>query len=72
MDEMTEILCVGIDLGTQLHFSVCERHVVDSYVGWPLDMVARKILKKPVVSVAKHRSNRSMLDLHRPLERGVI
>ena len=52
MDEMTETLCVGIDLGTSrssISASNGERHVVDSYVGWPLDMVARKILKKPVV-----------------------
>ena len=75
MAEMTETLCVGIDLGTSrssISASNGERHVVDSYVGWPLDMVARKILKKPVVIVAQHWSNRSMLDLHRPLERGVI
>lgn len=75
MDEMTETLCVGIDLGTSrssISASNGEREVVDSYVGWPLDMVARKILKKPVVIGREALDNRSMLDLHRPLERGVI
>jgi rod shape-determining protein MreB len=75
MDEMTEILCVGIDLGTSrssISASNGERHVVDSYVGWPLDMVARKILKKPFVIGREALDNRSMLDLRRPLERGVI
>src|SRR5687767_15774822 len=75
MDEMTEILCVGIDLGTSrssISASNGERHVVDSYVGWPLDMVVRKILKKPFVIGREALDNRSMLDLRRPLERGVI
>ena len=50
MHEMTGTLCVGIDPGTSrssISASNGERHVVDSYVGWPLDMVPRKILKKP-------------------------
>jgi rod shape-determining protein MreB and related proteins len=75
MDEITETFCVGIDLGTSrssISASNGERHVVDSYVGWPLDMVARKILKKPLVIGREALDNRSMLDLHRPLERGVI
>lgn len=75
MDEITETLCVGIDLGTSrssISASNGERQVVDSYVGWPLDMVARKILQKPVVIGREALDNRSMLDLHRPLERGVI
>lgn len=75
MDENTETLCVGIDLGTSrssISASNGERHVVDSYVGWPLDMVARKIVKKPVLIGREALENRSMLDLRRPLERGVI
>src|SRR5918992_517176 len=75
MDENNETLCVGIDLGTSrssISASNGERHVVDSYVGWPLDMVARKILKKPFVIGREALDNRSMLDLRRPLERGVI
>ena len=49
MEESNELLCVGIDLGTSrssISASNGERHVIDSYVGWPLDMVARKIVKK--------------------------
>jgi rod shape-determining protein MreB len=66
---------VGIDLGTSrssISSSSGARHMVDSYVGWPLDMVARKVLKKTVVIGREALDNRTMLDLHRPLERGLI
>jgi rod shape-determining protein MreB len=46
--------------------------VVDSYVGWPVDMVARKVLKRDVLVGREALDNRPMLDLHRPLERGLI
>jgi rod shape-determining protein MreB and related proteins len=75
MEETNEILCVGIDLGTSrssISASNGERHVVDSYVGWPVDMVARKLIKKSVLVGREALDNRSMLDLRRPLERGVI
>jgi rod shape-determining protein MreB len=68
-------LCVGIDLGTSrssVSASNGERHVVDSYVGWPVDMVARKVVQKPILVGRDALDNRSMLDLRRPLERGVI
>ena len=42
MEETNETLCIGIDLGTSrssISASNGERHVVDSYVGWPLDMI---------------------------------
>jgi rod shape-determining protein MreB and related proteins len=70
-----ETICVGIDLGTSrssISASNGERHVVDSYVGWPLDMVARKVIKKQVLIGSEALENRSMLDLRRPLENGVI
>ncbi len=70
-----DLLHVGIDLGTSrssISSSSGARHMVDSYVGWPLDMVARKVLKKPVVIGREALDNRTMLDLHRPLERGLI
>ena len=41
MEDASETLCVGIDLGTSrssVSASNGERHVVDSYVGWPVDM----------------------------------
>jgi rod shape-determining protein MreB len=75
MDEANDILCAGIDLGTSrssISASNDERHVVDSYVGWPLDMVARKVVKKPVLVGREALEHRSMLDLRRPLEHGVI
>jgi rod shape-determining protein MreB and related proteins len=75
MDDVNESLCVGIDLGTSrssISASNGERHVIDSYVGWPVDMVARKIVKKPVLIGHEAVENRSMLDLRRPLERGII
>src|SRR6266699_1383491 len=72
---MTEILHVGIDLGTSrsaISASNGERFVVDSFVGWPADMVAKKILKRSVLIGHDAVSNRTMLDLHRPLERGLL
>jgi len=75
MAQHEETICVGIDLGTSrssISASNGERHVVDSYVGWPLDMVARKLIKKPVLIGSEALEKRSMLDLRRPLENGVI
>ncbi|HSN87872.1 MAG TPA: rod shape-determining protein, partial [Thermoanaerobaculia bacterium] len=75
MSEKKQILHVGIDLGTSrssISASNSQRHVIESYVGWPLDMVARKVLKKPVLIGREALDNRSMLDLHRPLEQGLI
>lgn len=75
MSEKHQVLHVGIDLGTSrssISASNGQRHVVESYVGWPLDMVARKVLKKPVLIGHEALENRSMLDLHRPLEQGLI
>jgi rod shape-determining protein MreB len=74
-DASSDTLCVGIDLGTSrssISASNGERHVIDSYVGWPLDMVARKLVKKSVLIGREALENRSMLDLRRPLERGVM
>ena len=68
-------LQVGIDLGTSrsaISSSTGTRHVVQSYVGWPVDMVARKVLKRDVLIGEEALENRPMLDLHRPLERGLI
>ena len=66
---------VGIDLGTSrtaISTSTGERVVVDSFVGWPADLVARKIRKREVVVGREALDNRTMLDLRRPLERGLI
>jgi rod shape-determining protein MreB len=75
MEETNETLCVGIDLGTSrssISASNGERHIIDSYVGWPVDMVARKLVKKPVLVGRDALDNRPMLDLRRPLERGIM
>src|SRR4029434_6502220 len=75
MEETNEPLCVGIDLGTSrssISASTGERHVVDSDVGWPVDMVARKLVKKSVLVGREALDNRPMLDLRRPLERGIM
>ena len=72
---MADLLHVGIDLGTSrsaISASNGERFVVDSFVGWPVDMVAKKVLKREVLIGHEAVSNRTMLDLHRPLERGLL
>src|SRR3954447_5328703 len=69
------VLTVGIDLGTSrsaISTSTGERVIMDSYVGWPADLVARKILKRDVLVGKDALDNRTMLDLRRPLERGLI
>ncbi len=73
--EKTSVLHLGIDLGTSrssVSASNGQHHVVESFVGWPVDMVARKIIKKPVLFGHDALEARPMLDLHRPLERGLI
>ena len=68
-------LNLGIDLGTSrssISASNGQKHVVESYVGWPADMVARKVLKRDILIGSDALENRIMLDLHRPLERGLI
>jgi rod shape-determining protein MreB len=75
MTKKGDALRVGIDLGTSrssVSASSGARHVVDSYVGWPVDTVARKVLKRPILFGREALDNRPMLDLHRPLERGLI
>jgi len=75
MDDTNDTLSVGIDLGTSrssISASNGERHVIDSYAGWPVDLVARKVVKKSVLVGREALENRSMLDLRRPLEHGLI
>lgn len=68
-------LNVGIDLGTSrsaISGSTGERFVVDSFVGWPADLVARKVLQRDILIGRDALEHRTMLDLHRPLERGLL
>jgi rod shape-determining protein MreB len=69
------VLCVGIDLGTSrsaISSSNGEHFVVESFVGWPADVVARKVLQRDLLIGREALENRTMLDLHRPLERGLL
>ncbi|MFQ5959942.1 MAG: rod shape-determining protein [Candidatus Methylomirabilales bacterium] len=75
MNSENGVLHIGIDLGTSrssVSASNGQRHVVDSFVGWPVDMVAQKLLKKPVLVGREALENRPMITLHRPLEEGLI
>lgn len=68
-------LTIGIDLGTSrsvIAASNGEKKWVESYVGWPKDFIAKKILGKPIMFGADALNNRLSLDLYRPLEHGVI
>lgn len=69
------ILYVGIDLGTSqtvISSSNGTRAVVESFVGYPRDLVSRKMLAKDVLFGADALKNRLSLQLYRPLEKGVI
>jgi rod shape-determining protein MreB len=71
----SEELCVGIDLGTSrsaVSAANGNRELVESYVGWPKDFVAQKMLGRPVLFGADALEHRLSLDLVRPLAAGVI
>ncbi len=73
--EKDEILAVGIDLGTSISaisMSSGTRKWVESYVGWPKDFVARKLLGQRVLFGEEALEHRLSLNLSRPLEGGVI
>ena len=66
---------IGIDLGTSrsaISASNGRQEWVQSYVGWPKDFVARKLLGKPVLFGEEALQNRLSVNLIRPLEFGVI
>tara|TARA_R110002126_G_scaffold41590_4_gene120814 strand:+ start:417 stop:1481 length:1065 start_codon:yes stop_codon:yes gene_type:complete len=69
------VLYLGIDLGTS-RTSVCAsngvRETVESFVGYPKDPIARKLLKKDVLFGEEARQKRLSLNLHRPLQHGVL
>ena len=74
VDQM-KILNIGIDLGTSrsaMSASNRKRDWVESYVGWPKDFVAQKMLGKRVLLGGDALKNRLSLNLYRPLEHGVI
>jgi rod shape-determining protein MreB len=70
-----KVLYVGIDLGTSrsvVSGSNGNRKWVESYVGWPKDFVAKKMLGKRVLFGAEALEHRLSLDMSRPLRNGVI
>jgi rod shape-determining protein MreB and related proteins len=73
--EKDEVLFVGIDLGTSksaVSTSRGNKKWVESYVGWPKDFVARKLLGQRVLFGEDALNHRLSLQLCRPLEHGVI
>lgn len=69
------VLYLGIDLGTSrtsVSASNGIRETIESFVGYPKDPVARKLLKKDVLFGEEARGKRLSLNLHRPLEHGVL
>jgi rod shape-determining protein MreB len=69
------MIYIGIDLGTSRSV-VCasngSRKWVESYVGWPKDFVARKMLGQRVLFGTEALHHRLALDLSRPLKNGVL
>ena len=75
MSEDHEVLNIGIDLGTSrsaISASNGSRKWMESFVGWPKDFIARKVLGKEILFGEEALDNRLSLDIYRPLERGVI
>src|SRR4030042_2927172 len=73
--EKEGILFVGIDLGTSrsaVSTSRGNRKWIESYVGWPKDFVAKKLLGERVLFGEEALAHRLSLLLCRPLEHGVI
>ncbi len=69
------VLYLGIDLGTSrtsVSSSNGVRETIESFVGYPKDPIARKLLKKDVLFGTEAREKRLSLNLYRPLEHGVL
>jgi rod shape-determining protein MreB len=69
------VLYMGIDLGTSrtsVSASNGVRETVASYVGYPKDHVARKLLQKDVLFGEEAAEKRLSLNFYRPLAKGVI
>jgi rod shape-determining protein MreB and related proteins len=69
------VLYLGIDLGTSrtsVSSSNGVRVTIPSFVGYPKDVVARKLLKKDVLFGDEALEKRLSLNLYRPLAEGVI
>lgn len=70
-----EKMIVGIDLGTSrsaISASNGKKKWVESYVGWPKDFIAKKVVGAPILFGGEAVEHRLSLDLYRPLKNGVI
>lgn len=70
-----QVLYIGIDLGTSRSSTAAsngEEKWITSYVGWPKDFVAAKVVGAKVLFGDEALENRLSLDICRPLERGMI
>lgn len=75
MSQRSEVLFVGIDLGTSrssISAGNGQRQWIESYVGWPKDFVAAQVVGKPVLFGADVLEHRLMVDVCRPLQHGII
>lgn len=69
------VLYIGMDLGTSrtsISASNGVRETVYSVVGYPKDVVSKKLLKKDVLFGKEALEKRLSLKLYKPLEKGVI
>ena len=69
------VLYIGIDLGTSrtsVAASNGQRETVWSYVGYPKDVVSKKLLKKDRLYGKEAVDKRLSLNLYRPFEKGAI
>ncbi len=74
-DKDQGVLYMGIDLGTSrtsVSASNGVRETVSSFVGYPKDVVSRKLLKKDVLFGDDAVQHRLSLNFFRPLEHGVL
>lgn len=69
------VLYIGMDLGTSrtsVSASNGVRETVFSFVGYPKDVVSRKLLKKDVLFGKEALAKRLSLNFYKPLEHGVL
>ncbi len=69
------VLYLGIDLGTSRTCVAASNGVrasMSSYVGYPKDVVSRKLLKKDVLFGEEAEERRLSLHFYKPLEKGVL
>ncbi|NLT65413.1 MAG: hypothetical protein GXX84_02275 [Acidobacteria bacterium] len=74
-EQRESVLFFGVDLGTS-RSAICSsngtREWIESFVGWPKDFIAEKVIGKSVLVGTEALQHRLSLDLYRPLDRGVI